>query len=137
MNFEDAMIKCQSDGGFIASILSEKDQEHLKELLKATSDVGTVYIGINDREEEDVWQWVDGSPYGFKNWNVGEPNDWDSDEDCTHTNGGGWNDIACSSEENFVCKLYEPRRGQTSLQLNIKTEGSSFPSFPVWYRYNR
>ena len=99
LNFEDASAKCKSKGGFLGSILSEKEQQDLKDMLNAAFAANNdqsynVYIGVNDKEVEDEWRWPDGSPYDYEHWNDGEPNNVNN-EDCTQTNGGGWNDVPC------------------------------------------
>lgn len=34
-----------------------------------------VYIGLSDITDTEQFQWVDGAPLDFTNWNSGEPNE--------------------------------------------------------------
>jgi hypothetical protein len=44
---------------------------------------GDFWIGANDIEIEDDWVWEsDKSNLFFSDWVVGEPNNWDDDENC-------------------------------------------------------
>uniref|UniRef100_A0A8C5PI29 C-type lectin domain-containing protein n=1 Tax=Leptobrachium leishanense TaxID=445787 RepID=A0A8C5PI29_9ANUR len=64
------------------------------------------WIGLHDMDEENEWQWVDGTNY-TKNWNQGEPNNADDREDCVHTQPNGkWNDVHCtySNDISALCK---------------------------------
>jgi Tol biopolymer transport system component len=63
-----------------------------------------LWIGLNDRAVEGAFEWVDGSPVAYLNWNQGEPNDSNANEDCAAfwDYGTGtlstWNDHFCSAE---------------------------------------
>ncbi|XP_072577659.1 C-type lectin domain family 4 member G isoform X3 [Vulpes vulpes] len=52
------------------------------------------------------YQWIDGVPLSFSQWNTGEPNDSRGLEDCAmmlHT--GMWNDAPCQNEkDNWICE---------------------------------
>uniref|UniRef100_H0VN56 C-type lectin domain family 4 member G n=1 Tax=Cavia porcellus TaxID=10141 RepID=H0VN56_CAVPO len=52
------------------------------------------------------YQWVDGVSISFSHWNVGEPNDSQSKEDCVMMlHSGLWNDAPCSSErDGWICE---------------------------------
>lgn len=65
------------------------------------------WMGFNDRRREGVWEWEDGSPVRFTNWQADEPND-QGGEDCGQLNffsDGTWNDQACTLRYPFVCEL--------------------------------
>ncbi|MBL9141186.1 MAG: hypothetical protein JNK53_04910, partial [Phycisphaerae bacterium] len=54
-----------------------------------------IWIGFNDVAVEGTFQWADGSPVNYTNWNPGEPNNSGGVEDWAEFLGsnGRWNDI--------------------------------------------
>ena len=65
---------------------------------------GDSWIGLNDRDEEDRFVWIDGTEPTFTSWADGEPNDsWG--EDCTFLRTTKeWNDANCNDGHTFVCE---------------------------------
>ena len=57
-----------------------------------------LWIGLNDTAAEGTFAWVDGSPLGFTNWDLNEPNDGAGGEDHTamrkNNPAAFWNDLA-------------------------------------------
>ncbi|MSP53986.1 MAG: hypothetical protein EXR69_00015 [Myxococcales bacterium] len=69
---------------------------------------GASWIGLNDRDSEGTWVWVDGSPLTYSAWYSGEPND-SGGEDNIGTNFGAvgyWNDYGDASTLPFTCELF-------------------------------
>lgn len=56
----------------------------------------------------DGFQWKDGSPVSFLNWNKGEPSDAmnSTQEECVemYTDNGKWNDVTCFTKRRYTCK---------------------------------
>ncbi|KAG6921207.1 hypothetical protein G0U57_009437, partial [Chelydra serpentina] len=54
------------------------------------------------------WRWTDGSPYRYKVWNTGEPNNDYGFEYCVELLSSKgfkeWNDKPCNTENAYVCK---------------------------------
>ncbi|KAM8926513.1 C-type lectin domain family 4 member G [Lycaon pictus] len=52
------------------------------------------------------YQWIDGVPLSFSQWNTGEPNDSMGREDCAMMlRTGMWNDAPCENEkDNWICE---------------------------------
>ena len=64
------------------------------------------WIGLDDKSNEGVFVWIDGSDLEWANWGSGEPNDYGSGEDCAHvTTDGIWNDNVCSSQFAYACQV--------------------------------
>ncbi len=88
------------------------------------------WLGLTDQdapEEEEPdsgWVWVDGTPMSYSNWSGGQPDDYESREDCAHMDldadetlgaerPGGWNDLPCAQSlwfdpVYFVCESNRP-----------------------------
>jgi len=69
------------------------------------------FIGASDKAREGVWVWADGSPFNYKNWNNGEPDNHENKEDCAQIlrwhegQRGKWSDVPCAADylRSYVC----------------------------------
>jgi len=62
-----------------------------------------------DEINEGQWEWASmAEPFGYSNWNPGEPNDSGHNEDCLMTwdryINGGWNDVPCDRHYKYICE---------------------------------
>lgn len=104
--FDDAKMTCES---MSASMLIINDMEEQKWLKKQTSRKGYFWIGLTDREEENVWRWLDGTEPAFTKWKPGQPDNWghthEIGEDCAGLiHDGLWNDFFCEDLINYICE---------------------------------
>jgi hypothetical protein len=51
------------------------------------------------------WSWNDGTPFGFTNWQGGEPNGGTTENCLQQYDTGMWNDAMCDGFDNFVCRV--------------------------------
>ncbi|XP_013397759.1 uncharacterized protein LOC106164412 [Lingula anatina] len=105
-NYAQARSKCIALGGDLLSIGSVTEQTYVSALI--SQQTGTdFWLGANDVNREGGWEWSDGSPFRYFNWNSGEPNNFRSREDCAiilTKEGGKWNDYNCNSRSRSLCK---------------------------------
>jgi len=110
MTWAEAEAVCNSKilgGGpvHLASVHSEEENSFVSSLIKENS-----WLGGHDRHKDGDWTWSDGSPFNYRNWGKGEPNNQGAskDEDClelyTSKYSNEWNDVSCSRKMKFVCK---------------------------------
>uniref|UniRef100_A0A3P9DNL5 C-type lectin domain-containing protein n=1 Tax=Maylandia zebra TaxID=106582 RepID=A0A3P9DNL5_9CICH len=103
----DAECSCQTLGGNLASYHSTAEYTFIRELTRtAAGSYLTAWVGGNDRENETVWKWSDGSQFDFTNWGNGEPDNSGGGQDCMEINFNGRdyvNDQRCNSQRGFVC----------------------------------
>lgn len=104
--FDNALQKCN---GMSSSMVIINDNEEQGWLHLHTVGRGYFWLGLTDRQNENVWRWVDGSEPTFKNWRPGQPDNWshghDEGEDCAGlVHGGKWNDFYCDDQLGFICK---------------------------------
>ena len=105
--FDQAQRECLANGGQLASIVDSSEQECVNELLQGR--VMNVWIGGTDRSRKRDWNWLDGTPLQYTNWDRGEPNQryWNHhrghpiEEDCLELivredGTSAWNDLQCS-----------------------------------------
>lgn len=91
LNWRQAKDYCAARGGYLATIQDRAEDDFVYQLTS-----GNTFLGASDTEEEGTWVWVSGEPWGFTNWDVGEPNNNEGDEDYLSyhydVNTSHWND---------------------------------------------
>ncbi|XP_030614085.1 C-type lectin domain family 4 member E-like [Archocentrus centrarchus] len=78
-SWDSARKDCRDQGGHLVVIYSSDIQNFL-----ATLTQNSAWIGLNDKEEEGTWKWVDGTPLTLTYWAAHQPDDWTAKEDCAH-----------------------------------------------------
>ncbi len=79
-------------------IVSDND-----DLLKANKGF---WIGLNNLDKESGYQWSDGKPLNYLNWNYGEPNNFNGVEECVEVQANqGWNDVNCYINKGWICRI--------------------------------
>lgn len=90
---------CASRGYTLVEIESAAEGDEIARWIPGDS-----WIGLNDRDEEGTFVWVDGSSADYTAWSGSEPNDFFG-EDCTLVRPNGkWNDAECDDGHTFVCE---------------------------------
>lgn len=91
----EAQLKAQDLGGELATINDSAENEWIRStFMNFGGQDRLLWIGLSDRDVEGTFEWNDGAPLGYTNWNPGEPNDL-GNEDYVVMNDvatGGWND---------------------------------------------
>jgi hypothetical protein len=101
-SFASARLTCAGLGAHLA-ILTTPALDTAAEALVGTVDT---FIGLSDEVTEGSFVWVDGTPLGFSNWELGEPNDGNggTPEDCAIIAGARpekkWDDRPCAASGN-------------------------------------
>ncbi|XP_071341053.1 collectin-12-like [Trachinotus anak] len=106
-SFDDAKATCESKA---ASLLIISDMEEQRWLKKQIFGKGYFWMGLTDREEENVWRWLDGTEPAFTKWKPGQPDNWGhghemKGEDCAGLiHEGLWNDFFCEDLISYICE---------------------------------
>uniref|UniRef100_A0A3Q0RE41 C-type lectin domain-containing protein n=1 Tax=Amphilophus citrinellus TaxID=61819 RepID=A0A3Q0RE41_AMPCI len=104
-SWDAARKDCRDKEADLVVIDSTEEQSFLKTITQSYS-----WIGLNDKEQEGQWKWVDGTPLIWTNWATNEPNNGGApnhDEDCAHMHSddhGTWNDHKCSVSLTWICE---------------------------------
>ncbi|KAF7668437.1 hypothetical protein LDENG_00014640 [Lucifuga dentata] len=99
-----AQLECRKEGGDLVSIRNVEDQSFvISQLGFASSD--ELWIGLNDRTTEGLFDWSDHSTVTFTTWEFGEPAISAIQEDCVLIRGanGNWADRVCEEKHGFIC----------------------------------
>ncbi|XP_063355853.1 C-type mannose receptor 2-like [Pelmatolapia mariae] len=105
-SWDAARRDCRYRGGELVVIDSPEEQNFL-----STITTEEVWIGLNDKEQEGTWKWVDGTPLTLMYWGIRQPDnggeDNDGEEDCVYVRtewGRFWNDHFCSYSHQWICE---------------------------------
>ena len=69
-----------------------------------------VWLGLHDKNTEDTFEWIDGTPVNYTYWQPNQPNDWGPGQDCSGFDAEHeyeWSDERCNANfvEALICKL--------------------------------
>ncbi|XP_033102149.1 C-type lectin BfL-2-like [Anneissia japonica] len=108
-----ACSSCENSHGKLVSIGSEDENKFVSTLWQTynnnpSASGYTYWIGL--RRSGSTWRWCDKSPYRYKKWGAGEPNNSGGKENCVHQwkkndNYLTWNDIPCDYMLPYVCEI--------------------------------
>ncbi|XP_052235271.1 uncharacterized protein LOC127847415 isoform X1 [Dreissena polymorpha] len=115
MDWKSAENNCASRGGHLNDILSQRDEDMVISFLQSNHFTANVWIGLNDRTNENTFVWSSGHPLTYSNWKSGPLLDpLGIFHDCVvlipdfktliiHYTGQ-WDDISCSANHAFICR---------------------------------
>jgi lectin-like protein len=104
LNWDLAEADCEDDGDGTHLVVIE-DEDELDQVTDMIG-VGTAWVGVTDRIEEDQWLTVFGEEAEVQPWGGGEPNDANGGEDCVelHAPPRKFNDVGCGKPNRYVCE---------------------------------
>lgn len=84
-----AKLACELQGGHLAIIETQEENEFLADLLTLQS----AWIGLSDSQSEGWFKWVNGQIPNYTNWYQGQPNNYGNNQDYVEMlDDGQWND---------------------------------------------
>ena len=104
INWLDAQSSCAIWGGDLTSITTERENNYLNTLI--TSSVGNCWIGLNDRDVEGMYTWIDETAVSYTNWTSTPSHDTNSScIQINNTGNGIWESVSCDlTLTTFLCK---------------------------------
>ena len=102
INWLDAQSSCAIWGGDLTSITTERENNYLNTLI--TSSVGNCWIGLNDRDVEGMYTWIDGTAFTQPSFATTSSNN--EENDCVQIiNYADWETVSCTTTlSTFICK---------------------------------
>ncbi|XP_078084408.1 lymphocyte antigen 75 [Mustelus asterias] len=105
LSWSDARLSCQTQGGDLLSIADLKEQKYISEQSNVPK---KMWIGLNQLNMAAGWQWSDGTPLAFVNWDDGRFGLYHLEESsCAALNSdsdGRWQTGPCEAALPYVCK---------------------------------
>ena len=90
--WDEAEAHCQSEGGHLASIMTEHENQEVMRLTLV--DEGSLLYNkaawIGGRRKNRIWKWADHSVWNFKNWYQLYQNDTIGESCSMQMDGGEW-----------------------------------------------
>ncbi|KAL0968619.1 hypothetical protein UPYG_G00269240 [Umbra pygmaea] len=105
MAWQEALDYCKQDGGTLASVHSYQEFQSILNMVKrAENQSKSAWVGLNDLQQEGRFQWSDFSDTRWF-WNSASRASGWGDDDCValDSDGGNFDDIDCTTSNNFVC----------------------------------
>ncbi|TWW75424.1 Aggrecan core protein [Takifugu flavidus] len=128
--WSEAEQRCQELNAHLVSITSPEEQQFVN-----SNGQDYQWIGLNDKDVQNVFRWTDGSPLNFENWRANQPDNYlNSREDCVVMiwhEGGQWNDVPCDYYLPFTCKTGPVMCGPPPEVKHGQPMGSSQQRYPV------
>ncbi|XP_073347649.1 macrophage mannose receptor 1-like [Pagrus major] len=102
--WSDAQRECRNRGGDLVSIHNVEEQGFVISQLGYES-TDELWIGLNDRKTERLFDWIDHSTVSFTSWEFGKPATSTEIKDCVLIRGenGNWADHVCEEKHGFIC----------------------------------
>ncbi|KAM8849685.1 collectin-12 [Spinachia spinachia] len=106
LNFDASNQLCRSMSSLMLIINDEEEQNFVRHAIAGK---GYFWLGLTDKEEENVWKWVDGTLPVFTMWRPGQPDNWthghEDGEDCAGLiHNASWNDFYCTDRIGYICE---------------------------------
>ena len=89
LHWSTARQKCVTLGGQLVVVPDEPTWVFLRERIQKAM----VWLGATDEASPGIWKWHDGTPFTFKAWHQGQPNNLEGKEHYLSTWEGAWNDV--------------------------------------------
>ncbi|KAG8014277.1 Macrophage mannose receptor 1, partial [Nibea albiflora] len=121
----DAQKQCRKEGGDLVSIQNVEEQSFvISQLGYARTD--ELWIGLNDRKTEGLFDWSDHTTVSFTSWAYGKPVVISGPEDCVLIRGenGNWADQVCSEKHGYICmktSVSEEPTDEVDMNVGCKT----------------
>ncbi|CAG5896528.1 unnamed protein product [Menidia menidia] len=117
----DAQNECRKEEGDLVSMRNLEDQSFvISQLGYASND--ELWIGLNDRQTEGLFDWSDHSTVSFTSWEFGKPGVSAEGEDCVILRGenGNWADSPCDQKHGFICmKQSSTERTTDEVEMDV------------------
>ncbi|KAI5106764.1 CD209 antigen-like protein B isoform X1 [Silurus meridionalis] len=103
-SWSESRQNCKERGTDLV-IINNREEQDIVEVWRRGEGA---WIGANDRNNEGIWKWVDGTAVSDGFWSSGEPNN-KGEEDCAVSGYRSepvpnWVDISCDSQYIWICE---------------------------------
>ncbi|XP_027632302.1 secretory phospholipase A2 receptor [Tupaia chinensis] len=107
LSWSEAHSSCQMQGGALLSITDENEENFIRKHM--SSEAVEVWLGLNQLDRNSGWQWSDGTPLNYLNWNPEGNFEPFVDYHCGTFNSlttNAWRSRDCELTLPYICKKY-------------------------------
>ena len=76
MSWTEARKYCEENGGHLASVTSQAEQEVIETMLSESGKAEIYWLGATDQDTENEWKWIDGEKFDYTFWAAHAPDDY-------------------------------------------------------------
>jgi hypothetical protein len=105
-SWAQCQAQAQKLGANLVTINDEAEQTWLTSSFSSTT---RYWIGLTDKAEEDVFTWISGESTSYRNWNKGEPNNYNDEDYAELVENGKWNDADASDSTSTTHAVIEKK----------------------------
>ncbi|KAF6131555.1 mannose receptor C-type 1 [Phyllostomus discolor] len=116
----DAVVACRKEGGNLASIHTIEELDFIISQLGYEPN-DELWIGLNDKKIQMLFEWNDETPVTFTKWLRGEPSHENNrQDDCVVMKGkdGYWADETCERPLGYICKMKSQAQGPGVVEVD-------------------
>ena len=126
MNWSEAESVCQREGGHLASVTSEEENQLVKDVADDLDH--SVWLGGNKVLGE--WTWSDNSTWSY------DKRHSDYGGDCVYFGWSGyWHQSSCGDIFYFICQKTNILKGKTAESVTYSRDQLNFSNFIVHYKF--
>ena len=138
-SFDNAIAQCKQRGGQLASLHSKEDLEEARRVADSNSlSQRGAWLGATFDETQGKWRWLDGSPWDWEDWDVGQPNRTCGREcgNCLRIKTSSWKlaTLLCTRPTHFICRMPPTiLKGAVQKTIGVNFEEESMFIFHLWW----
>ena len=118
LSWTSASAQCEANSGHLASVPDRETEDFFVGLAQNFSGfTGSLWLGGYREDDDEEWQWNDGSPWNYTNWAKGEPNNAKGNEHHLELWWAPplWNDEHGQSRHGYICQKGGERKNYISI----------------------
>ncbi|XP_048588785.1 galactose-specific lectin nattectin [Nematostella vectensis] len=120
-SWEESRDDCAATQSELIKITDQSELDFVYHTFVRPLHGPSAWIGLS--KVDGSFRWTDNCNLTFRNWNSGEPNNYEGQEKCVelYVRSGLWNDVKCSNLRPSICKRGYTLRSPQSMIASISS----------------
>ncbi|NWU65922.1 SFTPA protein, partial [Pterocles burchelli] len=103
VDFASALKSCEEAGGTLATPMSEEENKAVLGVVKQYNRYA--YLGIKEGETSGQFDYINGTPLNYTNWQKNEPNGKGTEKCVEMYTDGSWSNKKCNLYRLTICEF--------------------------------